>query len=191
MGRWATVGPTRGTRTANSSSLNRPLPSCQRLFDSRDLHPQGRYAPSLTGYLTRIAFGIDNRRCSRQKLAQLGVAEVAGTDSGPACGNFTVAGVRPGVVPGLFLPRLVENHGLRRDHSSYQCFLTGCTRTSAFARTFRGNGGSQSVAWSLLVNHQRAVCWGADNLTVEVTPHTAESIFGRTRLESALFLRSR
>jgi hypothetical protein len=37
------------------------------------------------------------------------------------------------------------------------------------------------------VNHQRAVCWGADNLTVEVTPHTAESIFGRTRLESALF----
>ena len=43
------------------------------------------------------------------------------------------------------------------------------------------------MAWSLLVNHQRAVCWGADNLTVEVTPHTAESIFGRTRLESALF----
>ena len=126
MGRWATVGPTRGTRTANSSSLNRPLPSCQRLFDSRDLHPQGRYAPSLTGYLTRIAFGIDNRRCSRQKLAQLGVAEVAGTDSGPACGNFTVAGVRSGVVPGLFLPRLVENHGLRRDHSSYQLVQNRC-----------------------------------------------------------------
>ena len=92
MGGPATAGLARGTWTAESPSL-RALFRCACDFSTREFcNPRASYASSLSGRLTQFGFGIDFHSCSRPKYLQLGVAEIAGTDSEAAGGSCTDGG---------------------------------------------------------------------------------------------------